>query len=551
MPDPAEHTGSRVVAGRYHLHSPLGRGGVGVVWSATDELLGRPVAVKEIVLPHATDPDERAILLERALREARAAARLQHPSLVSVYDVVEDDGRPWIVLELVEARSLAAVVQEGGPLPPARVAEIGLQLLAGLETAHRSGILHRDVKPGNVLLSPDGRARLTDFGIAFSAGERHLTGTGILLGSPAYIAPERARGMPGGAPSDLWALASTLYTVVEGTPAYEGDDALAVVTAVVEGKRRPARRAGPLEPLIADLLDRSAETRPRASEIRRRLSAITNAVAMGEQVIDLSEPHTLVLPDAVPEHATQQLSAAGNAATQRIPAAIGTGPAYPPGGLEPSGDPAAPSAVPAPPPPTRRRRRGRVLALVFVILIALLGGVALGVVLAKRDRDSGNGAPAQATTEPRNTLPKGWERFRDPAVGYTVGVPSNWVRAPGPTATTTDFRDPYVHRFFRVDSTSAPQASALVAWQAYEASFRTTVQNYSRVRLTPSDGGNGSRQADWEFTFAADGVTYHALDRGLVVNGRGYALYWQTEQPNWQSSATLRERLFAQFTPAP
>jgi serine/threonine protein kinase len=548
MPDPAEHTNARVVAGRYRLHSPLGRGGVGVVWSATDELLDRPVAVKEVVLPHATDADERAVLLERVLREARAAARLQHPSLVSVYDVVEDDGRPWIVLELVEARSLAAVVQENGPLPPARVAQVGLQLLAGLEAAHRSGILHRDVKPGNVLLSPDGRARLTDFGIAFSAGERHLTGTGILLGSPAYIPPERARGMPGGAPSDLWALASTLYTVVEGTPAYEGDDALAVVTAVVEGKRRPARRAGPLEPLLADLLDRSAETRPRASEIRRRLSTIANAAA-AEQVIDLSEPHTLVLPNTVLEPATQQFSAAGSAATQQIPAAVGAGPAYP-GGREPSGGPAAPPAVPAPPPPSRRRR-GRVIALVFVILIALLGGVALGVVLAKQERDSGSGAPTQAATGQRNTLPKGWERFRDPAVGYSVGVPSSWVRAPGPTATTTDFRDPYVHRFFRVDTTSAPQASALVAWQAYEASFRTTVQNYSLVRLTPSDGGNGSRQADWEFTFVADGVTYHALDRGVVVNGRGYALYWQTEQPSWQSSATLRERLFAQFNPAP
>jgi hypothetical protein len=192
-----------------------------------------------------------------------------------------------------------------------------------------------------------------------------------------------------------------------------------------------------------------------------------------------------------------------------------------------------------------------VLALIFVILIALLGGVALGVVLAKRDRESGSAPSPQAGTRQGPSLPKGWTRYRDPSVGYTVGIPSNWTRAAGPTASTTDFRDPYVRRFFRVDSTSAPQASALVAWQGYEASFRTSVQNYHRVRLAPADGGDGSHQADWEFTFRADGVDYHALDRGLVVNGRGYALYWQTEEAAWQSSTTLRERLFAQFTPAP
>jgi hypothetical protein len=199
-----------------------------------------------------------------------------------------------------------------------------------------------------------------------------------------------------------------------------------------------------------------------------------------------------------------------------------------------------------------RRRRGRWLALVLVILIALLGGIALGVVLAKRHRDTGSGtSPRAAAAQQGTSLPKGWHRYRDPAIGYSVAIPANWTRVAGPTATTTDFRDPYVRRFFRVDHTSAPQASALVAWQVYEATFRTGVQNYHRVRLVPSDGGNGSRQADWEFTFTANGVAYHALDRGLVLNGRGYALYWQTEESKWDSSATLRERLFAQFTPAP
>ena len=179
----------RLVGGRYRLRERLGSGGMGTVWRADDVVLGRQVAVKEVVFPPGTREDEAEVLRERTRREARSAARLDHPSAVTVYDVVEEDGRPWLVLELVEARTLAQAVTEDGPLPPDEVARIGLAVLGALEAAHAQGIVHRDVKPSNVLLRDDGRVVLTDFGIATTTGDSSLTHTGLLLGSPAYIAP--------------------------------------------------------------------------------------------------------------------------------------------------------------------------------------------------------------------------------------------------------------------------------------------------------------------------------------------------------------------------
>src|ERR671921_437425 len=197
---------------------------MGTVWRATDEVLGREVAVKEVVFPHGVSDRDRDVLRERTRREARAAARLDHPSAVTVYDVVEQDGSPYLVMELVEARTLSEVVRTDGPLSPQATAHVGLALLGALETAHRQGIVHRDVKPGNVMVRDDGRVVLTDFGIATSTGDSSLTSTGLLLGSPAYIAPERARGGSPEPASDLWSLGATLFTAVEGRPPFAGDE---------------------------------------------------------------------------------------------------------------------------------------------------------------------------------------------------------------------------------------------------------------------------------------------------------------------------------------
>ncbi|MCK9877948.1 serine/threonine protein kinase [Frankia sp. Ag45/Mut15] len=269
--DTDRHGTPRYVAQRYRLDTPIGRGGAGVVWRGEDELLQRPVAIKEILVPMAGAQNERDAIRARVLREARALARLHSPAIVSVYDVVEEHERHWIVMELVDADSLGDVIRNHGPLPFDQVAAIGLALTDALAAAHSAGVLHRDVKPGNVLLGRDGRVRLTDFGIAATEGDVTLTGTGALVGSPAYIAPERVRGSSGSPASDLWGLGATLYSAVEGQPPFEGPETYAVLTAVVEGRRRAFRLAGPLRNLLSDLMDRPAEERPDVTEIRRRL----------------------------------------------------------------------------------------------------------------------------------------------------------------------------------------------------------------------------------------------------------------------------------------
>jgi hypothetical protein len=270
-------TDQRSIADRYRLVTMLGRGGMGAVWKARDELLDRDVAVKEVLLPPELTAGEREVLRQRTLREARTAARLSHPAVVTVFDVVEQDGRPWIVMEFVPSRSLGEVINEDGPLSPERTAEIGLQVLAALRAAHRAGILHRDVKPSNVLLGPDGRVVLTDFGIATLEGDASITKSGILLGAPAYIAPERARGRPAGPESDLWSLGATLYTAVEGRAPHDKGAPMPTLTAVVTEEPEPARRAGPLLPVLTGLLRKDPAERLGTAEAERLLREAAHA----------------------------------------------------------------------------------------------------------------------------------------------------------------------------------------------------------------------------------------------------------------------------------
>lgn len=238
-----------LLAGRYRLVALLGAGGMGTVWRAHDELLGRDVAVKRIDVDEDAPPDERAMLYARAAREARAAALLDHPGIITVHDVVEPDGLPWIIMELVEGRSLDQAVRDDGPFPPRRVAEIGARLLDALTAAHRRGLLHRDVKPANVLLADDGRVILTDFGIAAIEGDPALTRAGALVGSPGFIAPERLRDQPAGPASDLWSLGATLYAAVEGRAPFDRATPMAALGAVLTEETPSPRRAGALAPL--------------------------------------------------------------------------------------------------------------------------------------------------------------------------------------------------------------------------------------------------------------------------------------------------------------
>jgi serine/threonine protein kinase len=255
----------RVIAGRYHLQTPIGRGAMGMVWRGRDELLHRDVAVKEVQV-NALAMAGTQVSYEPALREARAAARLSHPSVVTVFDIVEEQGRPWIVMELVPGRSLDQVIAEDGPLPPQHAAELGTSLLGALAAAHAAGVLHRDVKPGNVLVTADGRAVLTDFGIATFEEDPSLTQAGMVVGTPGFTAPERVRGHRATPASDLWSLGATLYAAVEGRGPFDrvgGAAAISAGVAVEDAPRAPS--AGPLGPVIDALLRRDPATRPDAA----------------------------------------------------------------------------------------------------------------------------------------------------------------------------------------------------------------------------------------------------------------------------------------------
>src|SRR5215467_12794730 len=268
-------TGSgRVVAGRYELLDPVGHGAMGTVWRARDLRLDREVAVKEVRVPGPMTYQDQNVLRERSLREARVAARLSHPGVVIVHDVIEAEGTPWIIMELVPSRSLAQVLAEDGPLPPARAAMMGMTLLEALGSAHAAGVVHRDVKPGNILVTPEGRAVLTDFGIATLHGDPGLTQAGMVMGTPGFCAPERIRGQPASPASDLWSLGATLYAAVEGRGPFEGQgSAMAVLASIVHGDPPPAKSAGPLGPVITALMSRDPATRPDACTARRLLAA--------------------------------------------------------------------------------------------------------------------------------------------------------------------------------------------------------------------------------------------------------------------------------------
>ncbi|WP_371776602.1 serine/threonine-protein kinase [Streptomyces sp. NBC_01438] len=275
--EPQRDKDGRLLAGRYRLGEVLGRGGMGTVHRAVDETLGRTVAVKELRFPTAIDDDEKRRLITRTLREAKAIARIRNNGAVTVYDVVDEDDRPWIVMELIEGKSLAEAVREDGVLTPRRAAEVGLAILDVLRSAHREGILHRDVKPSNVLIAEDGRVVLTDFGIAQVEGDPSVTSTGMLVGAPSYISPERARGHKPGPPADLWSLGGLLYASVEGCPPYDKGSAIATLTAVMTEPLDPPKNAGPLEEVIYGLLARDPEQRLDDAGARALLNDVINA----------------------------------------------------------------------------------------------------------------------------------------------------------------------------------------------------------------------------------------------------------------------------------
>jgi eukaryotic-like serine/threonine-protein kinase len=270
---------TRVIGGRYVVLAELGRGGMGIVWRAEDRVMGRHVAVKELHLPDGLAPDDRTLFRERLLREARTAGRLSDPGIVTVYDVVTDAGVDHIVMELIEARTLADTVAAQGPLDEAAVADIGRRLLAALRTAHAGGVVHRDVKPANVMLAGGGRVTLTDFGIAQAADDPRLTSTGALIGSPGYMSPERLEGAQVTPAADLWGLGATLYYALQGSGPFQRETTAATISAVLHADPPPTRARGPLATVVTGLLQRSPQARLTGPQAAALLAAPGGAPA--------------------------------------------------------------------------------------------------------------------------------------------------------------------------------------------------------------------------------------------------------------------------------
>jgi serine/threonine protein kinase len=280
----------RLIAERYRLLRVLGRGSMGTVWAAHDEVLRRAVAVKEVLHPPGMPDAEADLLRERTLREARAIAALSHPNLVTLYDVVRLDGEPYVVMELVPSESLNELIKTRGPLTESQAAAVADAVAAALAAAHRAGITHRDVKPGNVLVADDGRIKLTDFGISRNVSESTLTSRGIMLGTPAFIAPEVASGDVVSPAADLWSLGATLFTAMAGYPPYDGENVLRTINQVVHGEVPEPVNAGALAPVISGLMQKDPDKRMSLVEVRRHIYPL------------LPEPGTLAFPVSDGEH---------------------------------------------------------------------------------------------------------------------------------------------------------------------------------------------------------------------------------------------------------
>ena len=548
---PSSGTAERLIGNRYALKTPLGKGGMGVVWEAEDRLLRRRVAVKEVQLPPAVPTSEQASIQGRVLREARAAGRINDPGAVTVFDVHQEGGTAYIVMELVEGTTLSELVKERGSLPPREVAAIGLGVLGALESAHRQGIVHRDVKPANVMVTEDGRVKLADFGIASLKDDPKITATGLVLGSPSYMAPEQAEGRPTGPELDLWALGATMYFAVEAKAPFDRGATIPTLTAVLHEDPRPMTQAGPLEPVIRALLRKSPQDRPSEQELKGMLSRVASgasahAATIRPQPSPTARAHPSVAPVPLPGAEARTAPISGEGRTPRWPIALAllavVGLVALAALLLPTDDPERQEAA------GRRRqgeRRGNAAA-----------------------QTSPEPSPQQSSPEPSAPepsadaaspepsvdeleIPAGWTSYEDQETGYRVAYPDSWeIVDDSVDASSTDFRDPASSTYLRVDWTDTPGRSPKRAWVEFEKSYRTRHENYDRIRIEATNF-QGMKAAIWEFTYTDGGADLHALDLGFVTDDAryGFALYWQTTADDWDSLQSVFEEIRDSYRP--
>jgi eukaryotic-like serine/threonine-protein kinase len=425
----------RRIGGRYTLSGLLGAGAMGTVWSGFDEVLQRRVAVKELKVPPGVPSHEAAEARERMMREARALGGLSHPNIITVFDVVDVNGEPMVVMELVPSRNLATMISEHGTLTMSQVAVVGFATAGGLRAAHRSGITHRDVKPGNVLIADDGRVKLTDFGIARNVADAPMTSAGLVLGSPAYIAPEVAMGTAVTPAADLWGLGATLFAAVEGRPPYDvGGDPVATITEVVDGDVPRPRGSGPVVDVISALMRKEPEARMPLEEVRQRLRPL---------IEDPDDPVYPGSPDAptigsgiqVPAPAPRTDATGARPAPAPLPPSptsarpsVGAAPLAPsPGPLPaPPRSPSGPRPARAPSGPAPRQTVtgvaaiGYVLAGAAMVVAGLTGGWTVTRLL---------GGQSPETTLNVTSTSTEFTQHSD-GLGFTIPVPQDWTAFP-------------------------------------------------------------------------------------------------------------------------
>ncbi|MCP2165745.1 hypothetical protein LX83_002603 [Goodfellowiella coeruleoviolacea] len=370
---------------------------MGVVWQAHDERLHRTVAVKQLLLQPGLSEAEAEEARQRSMREGRIAARLQHPHAIAVYDVAEADGQPWLIMEYLPSKSLSTVLAERGSLPPREVARIGTQVAAALAAAHNAGIVHRDIKPGNVLLGDDGTVKITDFGISRATGDVTVTATGMLAGTPAYLAPEIAKGYDPGPPSDVFSLGSTLYAAVEGMPPFGlNENTIALLHTVASGQITPPRQAGPLTALLMRLLRPEPNDRPTMAQAREALAAIASGrsvpdAGMGSGPVPVSPPPRQ--SPARPGGAAGTPATPGSTRLDSRP--MGATP--PPG--RPSAGPARPAGATAA-GSTKPNRRSALITVVAILAAAIIGILVANALNGSdsNQQNAGSGGSSQVTT---------------------------------------------------------------------------------------------------------------------------------------------------------
>ncbi|MET7567865.1 serine/threonine-protein kinase [Streptomyces sp. NPDC005492] len=509
-----EGDNARVIAGRYRLEKRLGRGGMGIVWRATDQLLGRQVAVKEIAQDDSLSEEEARQQRDRTLREARAVAQLTHPHIIVVHDVVEQDERPYIVMELLDGGSLADRISTRGPVDATEAARIGVALLGALRTAHAAGVLHRDIKPANVLLEASGdRVVLTDFGIAQVAGATTLTENGAFVGSPEYTAPERMSGARTGPASDLWSLGALLCTVLSGESPFRRDSLGGILHAVVIAEIRPPEQARPLLPVVRGLLERDPERRLEAAEAERMLRAFLD---------------TGSTPNAVSGHAGRPVP--GYTPTQRD---------VPRPKLAPS-----PTSSPSPTAEQQSPRRSTRGVLVAALLVAAMAGagVSAAALLMRGDGEGGAGgaapvtststgtsAPASPTPSPSATAntptaPSGYRVARDPD-GFSLAVPEDFVRVP--QGERIFYMSPGQTFRLGIKMSDPETGGPLAVMKSAAAKGAATNPGYHDGKVTDTTH-YGHPAALWEFTWngftTAEGAR-HTYDMCWEQDGRMYDVW--------------------------